>query len=133
MIHLVLYHLMVTQEGRDGFFRWNEEICGCIEVWWVWPSLSLLPVSPSEELAGTDASAQEDTVVAQHSCWHSLCSLSVSVPVWLVLTPFQVLRDVIDDRSQAIGREWLLDFDLSDPTGVYSSDEGGQQRREDRD
>ncbi|CAI8045821.1 Cysteine-rich protein 2-binding protein, partial [Geodia barretti] len=34
VIHLVLYHLMVTQEGRDGFFRWNEDICGCIQKNW---------------------------------------------------------------------------------------------------
>lgn len=32
VIHLVLYHLMVTQEGKDGYFRWNEDICGCIQV-----------------------------------------------------------------------------------------------------
>lgn len=32
VIHLVLYHLMVTQDGKEGYFRWNEDICGCIQV-----------------------------------------------------------------------------------------------------
>ena len=32
MIHLVLYNLMVTKEGKDGYFRWNEDICGYIQV-----------------------------------------------------------------------------------------------------
>lgn len=35
---------MVTQEGKDGYFRWNEDICGCIQVQLLKIQLYLLPL-----------------------------------------------------------------------------------------
>ena len=34
MIHLALYNLMVQQEGRRGFFRWNDDICNFLQAHW---------------------------------------------------------------------------------------------------
>ena len=89
MIHLVLYHLMVTQDGRDGFFRWNEDICGCIQVplhvALVAEFCALIDDVITEKLADSDASEKENSVVAQHRGWHSLRALPVSVPIWCVI------------------------------------------------
>lgn len=32
VIHLALYNLVLTEEGKKGFFRWNTDICRFIEV-----------------------------------------------------------------------------------------------------
>lgn len=32
VIHLSLYNLMLSEGGRDGFFRWNTGVCKFIEV-----------------------------------------------------------------------------------------------------
>ncbi|XP_066927188.1 cysteine-rich protein 2-binding protein-like [Clytia hemisphaerica] len=34
IIHLALYNLTVNERGRQGFFRWKEEICGFIDKNW---------------------------------------------------------------------------------------------------
>lgn len=34
VIHLALYNLMVQQEGRRGFFRWNDDICNFLQAHW---------------------------------------------------------------------------------------------------
>lgn len=36
IIHLALYNLLLTERGKDGFFRWNTQICKFIEVRFSW-------------------------------------------------------------------------------------------------
>ncbi|KAL5481839.1 hypothetical protein EMCRGX_G022092 [Ephydatia muelleri] len=65
IIHLALYNLTVAEGGRKGFFRWNDDICGFIPT----------------ELVASDAPAQEDTVVAQHSCRNTVRKLPHGISV----------------------------------------------------
>lgn len=77
VIHLVLYHLMVTQEGKDGYFRWNEDICGCIQVGLVAPALLHLPLHPSLSATGSPSCLIE----GEHS---------LGIALWLVHCLFTV-------------------------------------------
>ena len=34
VVHLAVYHMMTEEEGRHGFFRWNDHICMFIKNNW---------------------------------------------------------------------------------------------------
>ena len=34
VVHLSVYHMMTEEEGRNGFFRWNDHICTFIKNNW---------------------------------------------------------------------------------------------------